>query len=203
MKIPMFFNSINFLAILRDLFGVVKRQQRSGMKGSRIELPGSCFSCSFSLDTYQKFTIELGLGWTWQIDCEALPTGRGNSSTGLVPTLYQAGNNWAVRIVLLHSCSSLDDHFPYRMVGAKDRNNVRVENQPDDENGLIYFLWKLGRHQLPQLQLGFQRYFWSLMFRWLVVGRVCGSPICVRFCKMHQNVNQLVQPLFKSIIDLT
>lgn len=123
------FGTINVLAILRDLFGVVNwPKQRSGMKGSRIELPGSCFSCSISWDTYWKFTIELGLGWTWQIDCEALPTGRGNSSTGLVPTLYQAGNNWAVRIGFAAFMQQPGwPHFPYRMVRAKDRNNLRVD----------------------------------------------------------------------------
>lgn len=41
---------------------------------------------------------------------------------------------------------------------------------------LWYLFWKLlvGRHQRPQL--GFQRYFWSLMFCWLVVGRFAVHP---------------------------
>ena len=143
-----------------------------GCKGHELNYLVCGLSCSIFWDTYWKFTIELGLGWTWQIDCEALPTGRGNSSTGLVPTLYQAGEplGCAYRFAAFMQQPGWPI-FPSK--GSQQQWGLRTNQTM---KMVWYIFWKLGRHQLPQLQLGFQRYFWSFMFRWLVVGRFAVHP---------------------------
>ena len=147
-------------------------KQRSGMQGSRIELPGLWFVLfnflGYLLKIYHRTRPGMDLtdwlrgpsnreGQFFNRACAHFVSGGEPLGCAYRFAAFMQQPGWPI--------------FPSK--GSQQQWGLRTNQTM---KMVWYIFWKLGRHQLPQLQLGFQRYFWSFMFRWLVVGRFAVHP---------------------------